>query len=324
MCTTYCVHSLVQFLADANGFLLKRNHPDKLGEFELGLMLALLCLVAWLLVCVRASRRAVLGGFAAVGIVYLAAMAVLATLDFDVFRHHCMEEHSIEWFSAVALLVASAVCLTVAIRQAVRRRPCPMALLLSIGFLWGFGRETEWGEPFFGEKIFYSRNMFRLRAYIDPAYFDKFSRSLELEDCPVSMYTAHLVFSFVVVALIAVLVIYLIRHRQAFAAQLRELHRTAYGRYFLFGAGVYLCAQVGGTIFDRVCKSSSVVDWGSGRTILTNRVLAEPVELLGAMSFLVAAAMLWRLCFHPAAERSSAGQAAGPQRQPEVPGEPAK
>jgi len=285
----------VQTAAAVAGGFLNRAVPSELTEGQLLALLAVVVAGAVALVRFRPSARALRRAVTVSGVLYFAGAGVWAAVDFASYQDQCREHHVVEWLSAEMLLVGSLLALGVTIRQAARKRPCPIAMFLFGGLFWGFARELEWGMPFFGRKVIFSRNLFRLRAYIDPSYFDRFAEKVRLHNPPVPLWPAHLVFAGLTFGLAAVVAVYLVRHRKAFAAQLRAAVRQTYGRWFLLGAGAYVVAGLLGTVVDRVLKSESV-SLSPKVVLLGHRAVSEPIELWGAACFLLAGVTLWHFC----------------------------
>jgi len=258
------------------------------------LLVLLLCsLAAWWTLRLGASDRTISKAFVAISAAYVAAMAGLAALDIDTFRDCTEEDGLIEWASAGMLLLAWVLGLAATVRLARRGRRCPVGLLLSAVFFVACVRELEWGQPFLGDKVWYSRNLFRLRAYLDPSYFEEFRKSLRLSDPPLPLYTVHLVFSCAAIVLMGTVGAYLVRFRKTFLCELRELPRRTFGRYFLLGAGAYGGAQILGRLFAHALRSDVLAGWQAAHHV-GHRVLDEPVELWASACCLMSILMFWR------------------------------
>jgi len=158
-------------------------------------------------------------------------------------------------------------------------------------------RELAWGRPFIGRRLWYSRNLFHARTYVDRTYFARFGESQGLAEGPAMLYTSHLVFTAVVVMVLTTVCIYLFRHRGRFLSDLKALHRRTYGRYFLLGLGTYVVAQIVGRLSAMVFECDALASWHEAHHVLGHRVIDEPIELWGAMCFLASVIMLWRRCF---------------------------
>ncbi|MCD4700112.1 MAG: hypothetical protein K8R91_06030 [Phycisphaerae bacterium] len=286
--TCYLVETL---LADVEGGILLRR--TRLDEIYVLLSLVCVCIAAWGVLRFRASGRAVRKGFVAFTVAWFAGVIALAVIDFKTFKGYTREEHIIEWLSAEMLLVASVLGLVATIRLARRGEPSPMALFLTSGFSLACVRELEWLRPFFGGKIWYSRNLFRPQAYLDPSYFDRFIKSEGLSQKPLPLYPAHLIFSSVMIVVAVIVVIYLVRHRKRFLEQLRELPRTTYGRYFFLGLAGYVGAQaVVGELFEKLLDIDALAAWRSAHGV-GHGIATEPVELWSAACLLLSMLMLW-------------------------------
>lgn len=238
-------------------------------------------------------------GFIAVSIVGAGALAVLGVVNFRAFQEATEEDHLLEWLTAGLLAVACGVCVTATIRLSRMGRPSPLAALLSTGFFLGFWRELEWGQPFFGVKLWYSRNMFQLRSFVDPSYFEEFSRKLKLPPGP--MYECHLILSAIMILLSAATLAYLIRHRRRLVPEVRRLARMPHGRYFILGVLVYGLSQALGRVFERVVVQGWL--WRLRENLhLSHRIFDEPLETWASLCFLMAAVTLWQVkrCYLPA------------------------
>ena len=272
------------------GILLRRTRLDEI--------LVLICLISVFVAALgiirfRPSNRTVRKGFIAFTIAWFAGVIALAIIDFGTFRDSIREEHIIEWLSAEILLVAAILGLALAIRMSRLGRPSPVAFFLAGGFALAFVRELEWFRPFFGEKIWYSRNLFRPQAYLDPSYFDKFIKSEGLSARPVPLYPAHLIFSAVLIVISLIVVIHLVRHRRRFLEQLRNMSRTTWGRYFYLGVAGYVGAQVIlGEISEKVIRIDALASWRSAYGV-GHGIVTEPVELWASVCFLLSILALW-------------------------------
>lgn len=272
----------------ALGLLLRRTH---LGEAYVWGLLLVVALLTILLIRRRPSQAALRKGFVVFSLVWFAGLGVLAVAQFKVYQRFTRENHFIEWLTADFLLAAAVIGFVAAARAA-RRRPAPVTVFLAGGYFCAFLREIEWGEPFYGDKVWYSRHLFVPRAYIDPSFFHEFRSG---ETIPVSagdLYLAHVVSSAVVIVLAALAGAYLIRNRRGFLNGLRQLPRTSHGRYFALGVGVYVGAQILGKGFEKLLKSEVLINWRRANHI-GHRLLDEPLELWAAACFLMSMLALW-------------------------------
>ncbi len=201
------------------------------------------------------------------------------------------EGHVFEWLSAQMFLAAAILGIVFTVRLAIRNIPAPLAAFLSTGYLVAFFRELEWGEPFFGEKLWYSRFLFRPQALFDSACFARQARSVGLS--PEYLHRVHIIFASAICLIGAVIVCYLIRHRHVFIRQLKQLPRTLCGRYFMLGLGIYVGTQILGRLIGYLLRTPMLVDWSTVNAI-TNEVFDEPMESVGAMCFLMSMLALWR------------------------------
>jgi len=201
------------------------------------------------------------------------------------------EGHVFEWLSAEMLLAAAILGIVLTVRLALHNRPSPLTMFLSTGYLVAFCRELEWGEPFFGEKVWYSRFLFRPQALFDSAYFAKQARSVGLS--PDYLHTVNIIFTPAIWLVGAVIVWYLIRRRHVFIRELKQLPRTSCGRYFMLGLGIYVGTQILGRLVEYLLLTPMLIDWSTANAI-TNEVFDEPVELLGAMCLAISMVALWQ------------------------------
>jgi len=313
-------------IAFASGLVLKHTNLTE------GYVLALAALVG-LATAVGLSRRvsqaALKKGFFVLTAVMLVAVPILAVSHFQFYRILAKEDHLIEWLSALALLAAALVAVVVVARAG---RGTPRATFLAAGCFFAFWRELEWGRCFFGCKLWYSRNLFRLRSYTDSSYFDRFTHELRIPARP--LYFCHLIISPLVIVLSAAMAVYLLRHRREFIgelpppprgnpgplpplrwasaaalyplrvarAKLAELWRSAPGRYLMLGVGGYVFARLAGSAFKYVLRSDALNKWRSARG-LAHGALEEPIELWAAIAVLLAAIILHKALDKPAGAR---------------------
>jgi hypothetical protein len=217
-------------------------------------------------------------------------MALLAPRTLEAW---CGEGHVIEWLTAHMLLIAFLMGLMAIVRLIQQRRPRTLTLFLTVGYLWGFWREIEWGEPFVGEKVIYSRFVFRPRAYFDPTRFDGLARDTGLTEQ--FLYKCFLIFFVLVVVIAVVLVVYLLRHRRLFLRELKVLHRQPWGWYFFAGCGMYLFAQLASEAVEDL-QEAGLITMGINREVLN-----EPLELIASMLFVRSMAVMWHAqrCYLP-------------------------
>ena len=293
-------------MAGASGWLLRRTD---LGEGYVLALAGLVVLAAAVVAYRRPGLRAIRAAFIALSAACLLVPVIFALVCFRLHQWLCEEDHVIEWLTADFLLAAWLIGLVATVRLSRRGRPSPTTLLLTAGCFVAFWRELEWGQPLFGEKVWYSRNLLRLRAYLSPEYFERFRESLHLSQRP--FYAAHLAISLGLILTAAIVIFYLIRHRRVLLRELRRLGRSEYGRYFLLGVGVYAVSQVMGAAFRHLLRTDWLTTWREQYGV-SHRVLDEPLELWGALCFLVSMLVLWktRRAYLPAAGRAPRPQAA--------------
>jgi len=271
-----------------------------MAEVYVLLMLVLLVLATWLLLRIGASDRRIGRAFRAASIAYFLSVIALGLIDFATLQKLSWEDHVIEWLSVEALFVAGVLAAVVLARRARRGQPCPLSAVLAAGLWLASARELAWGRPFFGRRLWYSRNLFRPQAYLDPAYFRKFRKYEGLAEEAAALYVAHIVFSAVFILAAVVLIVYVLRHRRRFLGQLRGLRARACGRYFLLGVGAYASAQMIGELFEMISESEAARRWHEAHAVLGHRVVDEPIELWGAACLLISMVTFWRDSFRSA------------------------
>ena len=272
----------------ALGLLLRRT---ELGEAYVWGLLLVVAVLLILLLGRRLSDAALRKGFVLFSLAWFAGLGVLAAAQFRFYQRLTREDHFIEWLTADFLLTAAVIGFVAAARAA-RRRPAPVTVFLAGGYFCAFLREIEWGQPFYGDKVWYSRHLFFPRAYIDPSYFHEFRSGETIAVSAGDLYLAHVTSSTVLIVLAGLAGAYLIRHRRAFLNGLRQLPRTSAGRYFALGVGVYLGAQILGKGFEKLLKSELLINWRRANHV-GHRILDEPLELWAAACFLMSVLALW-------------------------------
>jgi hypothetical protein len=298
------ISSGIGSLGSVKGVVLRRT---ELAEAYVLLLLLVSLGATWVFLRVRASDRAILKSFAAAGVAFLVAVTALGVMDFATVQELTWEDGVLEWLTAHALLIAWLLAALILIRELRSGRPSPATAVLATGLFLCWGRELAWGRPFSGQRLWYSRNLFRLKPYLDPAYFQRFRESEALTVDPMTLYWAHLAFSGLFALLLLALGIYVARHRRRFVRELRERLRQVCGRLFLLGVGCYFVAQVLGHLFKLISQSDAARAWHKAHGVLGHRVVDEPIELLGAVAFLLSAVTLWRWRFRSEAAAEPSG-----------------
>jgi len=269
------------------GFLLKRTALAEPYVLALGAVVAGLTVA---MVRAQPSRAKLRRGFTGLCIAYLCIVAALGAIRFKAYQAVTEEDHLIEWLSAHFLLAGGLVGLISARVQARRRQPSPLTLVLSATCLLACARELEWGQPFFGDKIWYSRNLMRLRAYLDPGYFDEFRQAFRIERA--DLYSTHLVISAIFLSAALLVGAYVFRQREALLREYRPLLRGPVGRYFLLGAAIYVGAQLLGHCFEAAMRLGPLLEWRRAHDV-GHRIVDEPLELLGAISLWISMLAIW-------------------------------
>ena len=298
------ISSGIGFLGSVKGVVLRRT---ELAEAYVLLLLLVSLGATWIFLRIRASNRAILKSFAAAGVAFLVVVTALGVMDFRTLQELSWEDGIIEWLTAHALLIAWLLAALILLRELRPGRPSPATAVLATGLFLCWGRELAWGRPFSGQRLWYSRNLFRLKSYLDPAYFQRFRESEALTVDPMTLYWAHLVFSGLFAFLLLALGIYVARHRRRFVRELRERLRRVCGRLFLLGVGCYFVAQLLGRLFKLISQSDAARAWHKAHGVLGHRVVDEPIELLGAVAFLLSVVTLWRRRFRSEAAAGPSG-----------------
>jgi len=248
--------------------------------------LVLVILVSLILLASRVSLKVLRRVFIIVTLFSMLGMGVLAAGWSDTYVRIVQEDDLVEWIAADCLIVGCIIGLIVTVRRSLAGAPLPVGTFLMTGYFIAFGRELEYGGPFFGEKLWFKRSLLVPRAYFDPSYFEKFIRKLEVPRSPETLHAVHLVISGLLILVAALATIHLIRHRKLFLEQLRSLAKMAYGRYFLLGLGGFLSAHLLGKIIHWAQKAEIMRYW-------PHRYIEEPLEFWGAVGFYFSMLALW-------------------------------
>lgn len=270
------------------GWILKYTEIDEI--YVLGMALVVFA-VASMLIVREVSGKSMRRGFAFFCVICVVALTGMGFVQLGMLVRICEESDVVEWLGAHFLLAAWVIGLVLTIRLARRKRPSPMAALMTGGYFWGFWRELEFGAPFFGNKFLYTRNFFRPEAYLNPAYLEQFNKSLGHEEYR-PLFVMHWVGVGAMLVCISLLGAYLYRHRAGFVEELKKLRRTTYGRYFFLGIGMYLGSQAVGRVIKMVYRSG-IIPHRWVMYALSKGVISEPVETLGALSFMLSMIAFW-------------------------------
>jgi len=282
----------------AAALVLRRTEIGELAVFGLA---ALVLALAAALIFLRPSARRLKRGYLIFCAVFLAGMTTFALVKYPTFLTVCREEHIVEWLTADYMLAAWVAGLIITIRLARQGRPSPLAAFLTAGYFWGFWREMEWGAAFFGDKVLYTRNFFRLRAYWSQAYFDEFARSKMITGQPLLL--IHWIGVVVTIVCSAITLGYLYRHRKVFLRELKDLRRAVHGRYFLAGMAIYIGAETLEKFVGSMLKWEMFAECRRAHA-LSDRMIGEPLEALAALAFMLSIVALWHAAFP---QRASTG-----------------
>lgn len=242
----------------------------------------------WRTVTVVTVKKAFVG----VAIAILVSYVVLAAVCLPMLHQMSQEDHVIEWLSASCLLIAWVLGAIVSVREYRVSRPTPMMIFLTAGCFWAFWRELEYGGSLTGGQFWYSRNLFRPEAFLEPAYFEEFRRAMDLPFTPSFLYGVHLACSAAMLLLAATVLVAVLRHWRIFVGEARALSHCTYGRFFLLGAGAYVFVQVSGNVLGRALRSDALMSWAQSVS-LTRRVFDEPVEFFGALCIMTSMVAAW-------------------------------
>ena len=231
--------------------------------------------------------------FLCLSVVVVASMALVLVAAPHVAHDIAGEGHVFEWLTAHMFLAAAIVGIVLAVHLGLHNRPSPLAVFLTAGYSAAFCRELEWGQPFFGEKVWYSRFLFRPKAFIDSACFAPQARSIGRS--PEYLHTVHRIFASAICLTGAVVVWYLLRHRRVFIRELRQLPRTSCGRFFLLGTVIYVSMEILEHLVEYLLLSPLLVGWSTAHAIGAE-VFEEPLELVAGISFLLSMLALWHDC----------------------------
>ena len=290
----------LNILADAAGGLVLKT--TLIAEIYVLLMVVWVCLAGQVILRVRSSDRNIFRAFIVFTIAFVGTFVALGFTELKVLCLICSEDHLVEWATAVMLFVAFVVALAAMVRLISRGRHLPVVACLTAGSLVACVREMEWGEPFFGRPIWLSRAIFRGKAYVDPDYFQRFQRQMELQGTSRSPYLAHLIFSGVLILLVVVLVAYLVRYRKELVSELRRFPRAAYCWFFALSIGGFALSQALGALSKRLFKTGFFQRLPTVH-LFVHCIVEEPIELWAAACALMSALMLWRAHFRKSAER---------------------
>jgi len=292
----------------AAALILRRT---EIGEpAVLGLAATVLALAAALII-LRPSPDALRLGYLVFCVVFLSGMSIFAVVRYRAFLTICQENHIVEWLTADYMLAAWVAGLIITIRLARQGRPSPLAAFLTAGYFWGFWREMEWGAAFFGDKVLYTRNFFRPRAYWSQAYFDEFARSKLISGQP--LLVIHWIGVIVAVLCGAITLGYLYRHRKVFLCELKDLRRAVHGRYFLAGLLIYLGAETIENLVGSMLKWEMFAECRRAHG-LSDRMIGEPLEVLAALAFMLSIVTFWHAAFTGSGESANTARPVSPSR----------
>jgi len=244
-----------------------------------------------------AGHNWVFWGLSAAIVIASGLLFSFRTQTFDTF---CGEGHVVEWLTAHLLLIAGVVGIVTMFRLRAPRKALPLTVFLTTGMLVGFCRELQWGEPLFGEKVIYTRYIWRPAAYFDSSHFRELAGEPEMIQQGITeqfLYGSFLVFMALITVVGAVTISYIVYHRKLFAEQLRKFFKAPAGRLFIAGVGLFLGAQLSDEIVEELFEDQLAAMGTS------SCVMAEPLELIASMLLARSMVRLWHMerCYLPAA-----------------------
>jgi len=280
---------------------------SSLGDFHVILLNGLLAVVAVVAVCLSrwtpGLRKGVVWAGAIAGVLLLAIVPIWPATARNLSR----ESDIVEWVTSLLMLAASGTALATFVRSRVHKRPSPSAIVLTVGYFLTFAREMEWGEPFFGEKVFYSRYIFRPKAWFDTSRFDKISDLIRESGhfgsdglLPETLRMLHVLLAGAVIAITVVTAWYVIAHRKQLNRELTVPRRPVWLGYAIASAVIYVLAAVSEAGLEALLATEALTDWASQHSV-AGMVVAEPLEMLGALCAAIAAVTLW----HESRDRTS-------------------
>ncbi len=266
-----------------------------LRKTELGEPLVFAYLVAVAAVVIASLRRSIrdashnwaFWGF--VGAI-LGAWTLLFFFNLEKLDVFSGEGHVVEWLTAQMCLMLGVVGLLIMFRQRARGEPYPLMVFLTTGCFLGLCRELQWGEPFFGEKIIYTRYLWRPAAYFGPARFRGLANEVEMIEQGISaqfLYVSFLIFVAAMIVAGIVTIGYIIRHREAFVEQAREFSKSTAGKLFIAGMSIYFAAQLMAELVEEVMEDQLEAMGTS------DCIIAEPMELIATLFLMRGMIRFW-------------------------------
>jgi len=270
------------------GWLLKYSRIDEIWVS----LIVLACLATgWALTRRCVSTQAIRHLLTGASAIFLSSLAVLGIVNYPYLGEMCLENNVVEWVSAGLLLTAFVFGFASVLWRSRTDSDSPMFIFLTSGFFWGFWRELEWGGPFIGKKIIYTRNLFRPGAYLSVAHFQALGERKHLD--PLLLFNLHWASAVFVWLVAVVLLRYLWRRRKLFLSEAKSMISQSHGRYFLLGAGMFVGSQLLGALVREVLKTDWLADLQRTHG-LCHRVVDEPLEVVAAACIMVSAVCMWR------------------------------
>jgi hypothetical protein len=277
--------------------LLKRT---ELGEVWVWLLLG--CVLGLSVLALRRppSLKWLRQAFLLIAVAVHSVIILLFLVNTSWYWRILRDHHLVEWLTAHFLFAAALVGFLFLIRQLRLGNAVPLLAFFIAGYFVAFCRELEWGQPFFGQKVWYGRNMFFPHRWFDRGHFEALLQDLGIDQrLSVGEAVAYNAISSIGACIFSLVVAaYLFRHRQMFIEELSQIPRRACGRWFLAGLGLYLVAQI----------IEHLLGWQQSPLVYQGeqfRKLDEPLELFGAIAFWLSI-MTWN--------RTGADEASEPEK----------
>lgn len=253
---------------------------------QVGGLAALVAVATIVLLRLRPGGRTLFRAALAAAVVLLTASAACLGLRAGLFFELCKEGHVIEWLTALCLTAGWLLLGAALVRRVRQGQAGPLLAVLTAGVFWAAWRELEYGEPFFGRQVWYTRNVFKIQAYLgDEQFYQRLRIGLDLPQSPWELWVWHLVFTAAALAIVLAVAWYVLRRRRQLAADFRQLCRSSGGRFVAAGAAMFVAAQVLGNLARRA------IEHAGGRGIW-HQMIDEPLEMYGAMLVWLGAGLL--------------------------------
>jgi len=279
--------------------MLADSRYTTLAFWQVALLAAGLAVVTAGLMRRRVERHILSRSLTIASAAFCLGCVALGVWDIGLLGQASREGNVIESLTALFLLSGAVVTIWSAIRLHRRDKPSPGAMLLATGFTWAFWRELEYGGNLIDGQFWFTRNLFRIKSFLGPAYFERFRQKMELSYQATTLYAAHLALTTLAVVVIALLVWYFIRHRRQACEECRALTHTLPGRLFLLGTGLFIAAEIIGGTLHKLDNWQLLEGFTEAKSDLWHSVAEESIECLGAIAICFCALALWQTARRP-------------------------